>query len=132
MTKIQFKLSQIVLALVVAFGAMAFSACGADTSKAPMIEWRSMGSSLRISLKSQDDTTIITKIVMSGRDGVCEMGEFFGAGEDSNLLYGERITFGSVRGFSTNMNKCSPKNGQYEVKLTTNLGEFEYKLKVIK
>lgn len=84
MTKIQFKLSQIVLALVVAFGAITFIACGEggskvskNASKAPKImkEFNSnpfFGAYHSFYAVSQDDDTIIKGATISGRNGKCK------------------------------------------------------------
>lgn len=122
----------VALATFVAFGALIFTACGADTSKAPVVEWQSRGNSLRISFKSQDDTTTINKVVVKGSNGVCDMGELFGARERGSLLYGEKIAYGKTRDAVMDTSECPPKNGKYEVEVTTNLGTFEYELKVVK
>lgn len=129
--KTKSKFSQIVLALAVCVGAVFFAACGADESKAPQIEWRSGGNSLRLSFISQDDTTIINKVVVKGSNGVCDMGESFGA-DNGSLLYGEKIAYGKARNAVMDTSECSPKNGKYEVEVATNLGTFEYELKVVK
>lgn len=129
MTKFSLRLSQISLALVVAFGAVNFTACGEDMSKAPIVEWRSGGGELGIIFKSQDDTTSISKVVIKGSNGECEMDEYFGAGERGGLLYGEKIAYGKSRGIYISTNKCPPKNGAYKVEVATNLGAFKYELK---
>lgn len=129
--KTKSRLSQIVLALVVGGSAVFFAACGPDASKAPVVEWRSGGNSLRISFMSQDDTTIINKVVVKGSNGVCDMGESFGA-DNGSLLYGEKIAYGKTRNAFMDTSECPPKNGKYEVEVATNLGTFKYELKVVK
>lgn len=147
MTKIQFKLSQIVLALVVAFGAITFIACGEggskvskNASKAPKIRWQYD----YIVAVSQDDDTIIKGATISGREGKCEA---LTIRDDWGLLYdsmescrrksseckplfdGEKLFYGSKKIiYQAKYEECPPKNGVWYVKLDTNFGTFEYEL----
>lgn len=137
MTKFSSRLSQISLALVVAFGAMFFAACE-DMSKAPLVSGVLNPLGDFVKLQSQDDTTIINKITISGKDGVCKVDDDFGAGGRYSLvvasmdkvLYGEVIPFDNVRVAEFSSNNCPSKNGKYKVEVATNLGTYTYDLEI--
>lgn len=131
MTKFSSRLSQISLALVMAFGAVNFTACGEDMSKAPLVSVV-LNPVAFIKLQSQDDTTIINKITISGKDGVCKVDDDFGAGGSffgaDKVLYGEVITFDDVRVAEFSSENCPSKNGKYKVEVATNLGTYTYEI----
>lgn len=137
MTKFSSRLSQISLALVVAFGAMFFAACE-DMSKAPLVSGVLNPLGDFIKLQSQDDTTIINKITISGKDGVCKVDDDFGAGGSfsvmfdiaDKVLYGEVIPFDNVRLAEFSSKNCPSKNGKYKVEVATNLGTYTYDLEI--
>lgn len=133
MTKFSLRLSQISLALVVAFGAMFFAACE-DMSKAPLVSGVLNPLGDFVKLQSQDDTTIINKITISGKDGVCKVDDDFGAGGSflgaDKVLCGEVIPFDNVRLAEFSSKNCPSKNGKYKVEVATNLGTYTYDLEI--
>lgn len=138
MTKFSSRLSQISLALVV-FSTLIFTACGPDMSKAPLIEGQTNPLfGLVIAFQSKDDTTIINKITVSGKDGVCKVDDDFGAGGSlsfmmasaDKVLYGETILFNNTRVVQLASQTCLPKNGKYKVEVATNLGTYTYDLEI--
>ena len=155
MTRLHFKLSQISLALALAFGALIFTACGADESKAPQIAQRAG----EIYVISQDDDTIIKGITVSGRNGKCERQTIEctnlfnlpsihkdmearikycdgrGLGDECKqqckpIFDGQKLPYNEPKGiYKIDSEKCPPKNGVYRVELETNFGTYEYELK---
>lgn len=147
MTRLHFKLSQISLALALAFGALIFTACGADESKAPQIAQRAG----EIYVISQDDDTIIKGITVSGRNGKCERqlarslsrrykdmetckkectSPFCNPDYCEPIIFDEQKLPYNYKRFVYAINeKCPPKNGVWRIELDTNFGTYEYELK---
>lgn len=141
MTKFSSRLSQISLALVVAFGAVNFTACGADESKAPKIARHGA----YFYAVSQDDDTIIKGATVSGRNGKCEKhtvktvdDKFFkdmetckkANGEKCRPIFdGQKLVFGETQFFYNIFDdKCPPKNSVWKIELETNFGTYVYEL----
>lgn len=150
--KLNLRLSQFFLALVVAF---AFIACGPDMSKAPKVELTPDMSGFFIMVASQDDNTIIDDIVVVGRSGECKVAQTgkelmqnsltatylqgFGAlmggltGQKTPteeelvgpIFNGKELPYGKVLMTKT-IGECPAKNGTYEVQVLTNFGTYEY------
>lgn len=112
---------------------MFFAACE-DMSKAPLISGALNPLGDFIKLQSQDDTTIINKITISGKDGVCKVDDDFGVGGSflgaDKVLYGEVIPFDNVRLAEFSSKNCPSKNGKYKVEVATNLGTYTYDLEI--
>lgn len=149
-------MSQIFLALVVAFGAVNFTACGADESKAPQIRSETNGwGATSIYAISQDDDTIIEGVTVSGRDGECPKHtvvdflertytdvetckEVGNNGDGACDIFGEHeLRYGKFKttyagngkeGFLGSEKFCPPKNGVWKIELETNFGTYEYEL----
>ena len=140
MTKFSSRLSQISLALVVAFGAVNFTACGADESKAPKIARQGA----YIYAVSQDDDTIIKGATVSGRNGKCEKQNveygfaFYkdmetckkANGEKCRPIFdGQKLVFGETQYFYNIFgDKCPSKNSVWKIELETNFGTYVYEL----
>lgn len=143
MTKFSLRLSQISLALVVAFGAVNFTACGADESKAPQIA----RDGAYFCAVSRDDNTIIKGATVSGRNGKCEKHNVqYGLrfykdmetckkanGEKCHPMFdGQKLIFGDKQLIYSltlgNYDKCPPKNGVWKIELETNFGTYVYEL----
>ncbi len=142
MTKFSLRLSQISLALVVAFGAVNFTACGADESKAPQI----VRQGVWIYAISQDDDTILKGVTVSGRNGKCEKQtvrtEYYkflkdmetckkDVGDENKcfpIFDGRKLVFGEKLGIYDISKNCPPKNGMWKVELETNFGTYVYEL----
>lgn len=115
-------LSQIALALVVGSSAVFFTACGADSSKAPKIEIRG-GTEYKLAyqgfyITSQDDDTIIKNIVVRGRDGECLLNK-------SKLQEGEKMRYNAHVEIRY-AGECEPKNGKFQIEVKTNFGTYTY------
>lgn len=151
MTKLHSKLSQIALALVVAFGAFTFTACGADESKAPKALLQNAFEAYFIKVISQDDDTIIKDATVSGRNGKCEKYVvsrwiFFykdmetcvkdclsdDCKEDCKPIFdGQKLPYDHEKFiYRIDKEKCPPKNGVYEAQIKTNFGTYEYEFKL--
>lgn len=143
MTKFSLRLSQISLALVVAFGAVNFTACGADESKAPQIKRDILG----VYAISQDDDTILKGVTVSGRNGKCGKytvsysnaavyKDMETCKKDNEILEedcvpfdGQKLVFGeSQLIWSPDDEECPPKNGVWKIELETNFGTYAYEL----
>lgn len=148
MTKFSSRLSQISLALVVAFGAVNFTACGADESKAPQIA----RDGAYFYAVSQDDDTILKGATVSGRNGKCEKqtvktveGLWYKFLKDMEtckkdrdekkcdpIFDGQKLVFGEKQLIYSlafgNGDKCPPKNGVWKIELETNFGTYVYEL----
>lgn len=152
MTKFSLRLSQISLALVVAFGAVNFTACGADESKAPQIKKVDVrGGNVAFYVISQDDDTILKSATLSGRNGKCGKYtasngfEFYkdmetckkgGYAEEycdpifngQKLVFGDRQLIWAAFTNATSYKECPPKNGVWKIELETNFGTYAYEL----
>ena len=117
-------LSQIALALVVGSSAVFFTACGADSSKAPKIGAdRDRG----VIGFSRNDDTVIKEINVYGRDGKCAIKpiKIHKSGMLCEEYKGEKITYDKI--FGTDFEgKCEPKNGKFQIEVKTNFGTYAY------
>ncbi len=118
------KLNKIALSVmaVVAVG-IGFSGCDiADESKAPsiLIDYDRI---VTIHLFSKDDETIINNMTIIGRNGKCDIKDL-----GTQIKYGKIFTYNAKRFVMFDSNDCPPKNGKYEIELSTNFGTYHYEM----